>query len=141
VQEVFSGKLAEPRLDIAFTRNFGAAIREGARRGPNFAGKFNISQWGCGRKCVQMAVIHEQSGAVYRGPFATLAFGPSRIWYASGSSANGFKPVEFRLGSRLLIVRGCMEEEHRNCSYFYYEWDGKKFRLLRKSVPPSPPPF
>jgi len=138
-EEVFKGKLAEPQLKTAFARNFGTAIREGAARGPNFAGRFAIVQWGCGSECVQMAVVDEKSGTVYRGAFATLAFSPSLIWH--GPDADRFEPVSFRLDSRLLIVRGCPEENERNCAEFFYEWDGKKFTLRQRLQPPPPPVF
>ena len=139
VEEVFKGKSAEPRLNTAFARNFATAIREGAARGPNFAGGFAIVQWGCGSECVQMAVVDEKGGAVYRGPFSTLAFSPSLIWH--GREADRFEPVSFRLDSRLLIVRGCPEENEQNCAMFFYEWDGKKFVLRQKLKPPPPPVF
>ncbi len=138
-REVFKGELTEPQLKTAFVRNFGTAIREGAARGPNFAGRFAIVRWGCGSECVQMAVVDEKSGAVYRGPFATLAFSVSLIWHGNGPEADRFEPVSFRLDSRLLVVRGCPEENQRNCAEAYYEWDGKKFRLLRKFTPAPPP--
>lgn len=140
-EEVFKAKPAEPHLNAAFARNFGTAIREGAARGPNFAGRFAIVQWGCGSECVQMAVVDEKSGAVYRGPFATLAFSPSLIWHGSGPEADRFEPVSFRLDSRLLVVRGCPEENEHNCADFFYEWDGKKFTLRKKLHPPPPPVF
>lgn len=141
VDEVFKGTPIEPHLNTAFARNFGTAIREGAARGPNFAGRFAIVQWGCGSECVQMAVVDEKSGAVYRGPFATLAFSPSRIWHGNGPDADRFEPVTFRLDSRLLVVRGCPEENERNCAAFFYEWDGKKFTLRRRlQTPPAPVP-
>ncbi len=139
VREVFEGKPAEPQLKTAFARNFGAAIREGAERGPNFAGRFAIVRWGRGSECVQMAVVDENNGAVYRGPFATLAFSSSLIWHGNGPEADRFEPVSFRLDSRLLVVRGCPEEDQRNWALFYSEWDGKKFRLLHKFTPRPPP--
>jgi len=139
VDEVFKGKLMEPRLAKPFARNFATAIREGAARGPNFAGRFAIVQWGCGSECVQMAVVNEKSGAVYRGPYATLATSTRLIWHGSGPEADRFEPVSFRLDSRLLIVRGCPEENERNCAIFFYEWDGKKFTLRRRLQPPPPP--
>jgi hypothetical protein len=141
VSEVFSGKPAAPRLTTAFARNFATAIREGAARGPNFAGNFSIVQWGCGTECIQMAVINEKNGSVSRGPFVTLAFSPQLIWHGNGPEADRFEPVSFQLDSRLLVVRGCPEENEKDCAFFYYEWGGKNFRLLQKLIPPPPPRF
>ena len=43
--------------------------------------------------------------------------------------------VEFQLNSRLLIARGC--EEDQDCASFFYEWTGTQFKLLRK-LPTKP---
>jgi hypothetical protein len=43
---------------------------------------------------------------------------------------DGFQPVAYKLTSRLLMVRGCPEEE--NCGSYFYEWTGSRFKLIRK---------
>ena len=52
--------------------------------------------------------------------------------YADGTNGRDdtFKALQFSPKSRLLIVRGCPEDE--NCGAYYYEWTGSRFRLLRK---------
>ena len=140
VSEVFKGMPAEPRLTTPFAREFRSQIRESASKGPNFAGKFSIAQWGCGAGCIQMAVIDEQTGAVYRGPFTTLDFSAG-LHYADlsdSSHVDSFEPLGFRKESRMLAVRGCLEEDQSNCALFFYEWDGKKFTQLHKlMLPPA----
>ena len=37
-------------------------------------------------------------------------------------------PLAYKLDSRLLIARGCPEEE--NCGSYFYEWTGTKFKLI-----------
>ena len=132
--EIFKGKPAEPQLTTPFAREFRTQIRDATRKGANFAGKFTIAQWGCGGGCIQMAVIHEETGAVSRGPFTTLDFSaPLRFAGGSDSSkVDSFEPLAFRKDSRLLIVRGCPEENQNSCATFYYEWSGLKFRLLQR---------
>ncbi|HLH00946.1 MAG TPA: hypothetical protein VKX49_31870 [Bryobacteraceae bacterium] len=132
VTEVFQGKPVPPRLTTAFARSFRTVIREAAKQGPNFAGWFTIAHWGCGSGCIQMAVIDQKTGAVYKGPFTVLDFGAPRR-FADGSDASnvGFEPLAFRKDSRLLAVRGCPEENQNRCALFYYEWTGQSFRLLR----------
>ena len=134
VSEVYTDKPAEPRLSTAFARNFGTAIREGAARGPNFAGTFSIVQWGCGSGCTQMAVVNESNGAVYRGPFVTLDFSSMHV-FPDGTKnfdTDRFEPLRFHVNSRLLVVRGCPEENQNNRATFYYEWGGSKFRLIQR---------
>ncbi len=137
VSEVFNGKLAPPRLTTAFAREFRSQIREAASKGPGFAGKFAFAQWGCGGGCIQMAIVDEQTGAVYPGPFKTLDFStPLRFADGSDSSkVDSFEPLVFRKDSRLLAVRGCPEEDQNNCALFYYEWNGAAFRLVQKLKP------
>ncbi len=64
-------------------------------------------------------------------PFGILGFGYS-LKYADGISGldEKFTPLLFKTDSRLLIVRGCPEDE--NCGEYYYEWTGSRFKLLRK---------
>jgi hypothetical protein len=42
----------------------------------------------------------------------------------------GFHPLEYSVNSRLLIVRGCPEDQ--NCGSYFYEWTGSEFKLIRK---------
>ncbi|HUJ49553.1 MAG TPA: hypothetical protein VLW25_05120 [Bryobacteraceae bacterium] len=137
VSEVFTGKPAEPRLSLPFAREFRTQIREAAKKGPNFAGKFTIAQWGCGGGCIQMAVINEETGAVSRGPFMSLDFSAA-LHFADGSDTSmpdSFEPLVFLKDSRLLAVRGCPEEDRNNCALFYHAWDGAKFAPVQKLKP------
>lgn len=136
VKKIFTGKPAiHTHLTASLPGGYHSAVRDAAKRGPNFAGKFALARWSCGSSCVQMAVINEQTGAVYRGPIEKLNFS------APQHSAAAFEPLEFRRDSRLLIARGCPEEVQSNCATFFYEWKGTKFRLLQKlSATPLPVP-
>lgn len=132
--EVFHGPPAPPRLTTALARKFRSVIREEAQKGPNFAGSFAIVQWGCGSSCIQMAIVNEQTGAIYPGPFTVLDFGAAHRFAdkSDSSQVDTFEPLVFRKYSRLLAVRGCPEENQGNCALFYYEWSGLKFRLLQR---------
>lgn len=90
-----------------------------------------------------MAVIDEKTGAVYRGPFATLDFS-APLHFADGSDSSqpdSFEPLAFRKDSRMLVVRGCPEEDQNSCALLFYEWTGAKFLLLQKLKPPPSPVF
>ena len=49
--------------------NFKTAINDAVAKGPNFAGKFAVAQWGCGSNCQSHAVVNVESGKI-------IAFGP-----------------------------------------------------------------
>ena len=40
-------------------------LREGAGKGPNFAGQFTLVSWGCGAGCQDWAVVDARSGKVF----------------------------------------------------------------------------
>jgi hypothetical protein len=108
---------------------FAAQIRRQAILPPNFAGHFRIAEWGCGSSCVSVAIIDLKSGEVDNGPFSILAYGePYR--YEGGSDE-----LAYRVGSRLLIARGCPED--KNCGTYYFAWEDHGFRKLR-FVPHGP---
>ena len=85
VLEIFHGRPAEPVLNTSFARLFRTRIQGAAKKGPNFAGKFTIAHWGCGTTCISIAIINEESGSVYGGPFRFLDYDGS-IRYPDGSS-------------------------------------------------------
>lgn len=119
--EIFKGSPAAPKLRRPGDRLFRTKIREGAAKGPNFAGHFTIADWGCGAGCVSIAIVDAKDGTIYRAPFTALTWGMAFI--------KG-EPLAYKLDSRLLIARGCPEEE--NCGSYFYEWTGTRFKLIRK---------
>lgn len=50
--------------------NFKTALLEAVGKGPNFAGKYAVAQWGCGTQCQGHAVVNVESGKI-------IAFGPA----------------------------------------------------------------
>ena len=53
-------------------RRFRTVLREGARRGPNFAGHFTIVTWGCGSSCQMTAVVDARTGHVFQPWIQTM---------------------------------------------------------------------
>lgn len=126
----FTGKPAAPVLRTANQRMYRTMIRQGAAKGPNFAGHYTIADWGCGAGCVSIAVIDAKDGQVFDGPFQVLSW--AMYTYEGKIPANtpDFAPLEFSKDSRLLIARGCPEEDH--CASYFYEWNAPRFKLIRK---------
>jgi hypothetical protein len=134
VTEMFDGKPAPPRLVLQGDRLFRTMIRDGALKGPNFAGHYTIAEWGCGSACVSMALVDAKDGRIYRSPFGLLGAGDTLQFEEKDSpKEDEFHFLAFRLNSRLLVVKGCPED--KDCATYYYEWTGSVFKLTLK-VPP-----
>ena len=67
-------------------RTYRTRLREGAAKGPNFAGRFTLVSWGCGASCQEWAVVDARTGQVSE-------------WMIRTSVG-----AEFRADSRLLLV-------------------------------------
>jgi hypothetical protein len=120
--EGFSGSPAPPRLATAAQREFRTVLREGAKKGPNFAGHYTVVVWGCGTSCAQVAIIDAITGRISDPPFKLITW----------DDGNGFLKqygLHFTLSSSLFVAEGCPEE--KNCAIRSYEWKGNKLVLLR----------
>ena len=83
---VFHGAPAAPD----FKRNpaaepFAAELREGARRGPNFAGYLRVVEWSCGTSCRRWMVVNSKTGRIHDSPEPAFS-------------------LEYQLSSLLLVV-------------------------------------
>lgn len=67
-------------------RTYRTRLREGAAKGPNFAGHFTLVSWGCGASCQDWAVVDARTGQVSEWMIRTTV------------------GAEFRRESRLLLV-------------------------------------
>ena len=127
VDSVFSGTPATPKFATPGQRRFRTVIRDWARKGPNFAGRYVIAEWGCGTGCGQMAVVDVKSGDVYDGPFGIL---PKGVLSLGSNVEDDNVGMFYRRDSSLLIARGCVNE--RDGGALYYAWIGARFKLLRR---------
>jgi hypothetical protein len=125
--EIFHGKPATPLLKTTGTRLFKTMIREAAKRGPDFAGRYSVAKWGCGSDCLSFVVVDTKTGEVYDEPFAFLTALPGYKDFADSLD----NALSYRLDSNLLILRGCPDDGD-TCSTFFYDWTGARFKLIRK---------
>ena len=125
---VYRGKSAPVNLRSAKGASaFRTRLREGAKEGVNFAGRFTLVSWGCGTGCLQAVIIDARTGRVFF-PDALGGFGVW-LWPDTGDEAMQFKPE-----SRLLIMSGTPGEANNGNSksgIYYYEWTGTRLRLLK----------
>lgn len=110
-----------------YGRMYRTRLRDGARKGPNFAGAFTVVVWGCGSSCQIVAVVDAMTGALSEQTLRTT---------------NG---VEYRRESRLLIADPVHAGDPPldTCAACgipaAYEWTGSRFELLGPG--PHPHPF
>jgi hypothetical protein len=117
VVEIYQGATAP--LDLAdnpAAQAYRTRLIEAAREKPNFAGHYIIAAWGCGAACVEGSIIDAQTGQVFMLPFYVCCW----------NGAEG--PFEFRLDSRLLIIRGRRNEQLPEA--VYYHWSEGQLELL-----------
>ena len=129
VTDVFKGKPAQPIL-TKNNRWYRTRIRDGAAKGPNFAGHYTIAIWGCGSGCASLVVVDAASRKVYASPFGYIG-----MPMPTGENGHEYHGPVFQLKSRLLIADGCLEDE--KCGTFYYEWTANKFKFVRSDPQPK----
>jgi hypothetical protein len=64
---------------------FAPELREGARRGPNFAGHLRVVEWSCGTSCRRWMVVNSRNGRIHDSPEPAFS-------------------LEYQLNSLLLVV-------------------------------------
>jgi len=119
-KSIFHGVPA--RVDVASapaSRLFGTRLREGAAKGPNYAGNLTVVTWGCGTECQTVAVVSAQSGNI-------LTF----LQTCAG--------VTYKLESSLLILNPSdpVAVNPSYCTTQYYVWTGHQLKRI-KSPPKS----
>jgi hypothetical protein len=93
----------------------------------NFAGKYILAQWGCGTSCIQAGIIDAQTGTVYLPivlQWVTRGYNPA---------LEDYEMIEFKKNSKLLIINGAAgyDKKETQEGFWYYEWTGKDFKLLK----------
>jgi hypothetical protein len=123
----FAGRNAAPVLATPDARRFRTMIRDGARRKPNFNGRYIVATWGCGTDCEMGAIVDAVTGRVVSLP--VVAGSPED---ADRDSTH----FDFRLDSRLLVMHGMIGEEPPMGSH-YFTFDGRKLTRLTTIVKPE----
>lgn len=106
---------------------FRTVLRQGAAKGPNFAGSYTVVSWGCGTMCQQSAVIDAATGKI--------------VAYNLPSSGE----LDYRLDSRLLIAYQPRSDlppspEDRGVPSYYVMEDGN-LKLVGREVDGRYEPF
>jgi hypothetical protein len=130
VRERYSGPLAAPDVKRhPRSRLFRTMIREGAKRGPNFAGHYTLTFWGCGSGCVSVAIVDARSGKVFH-PRNLREIDNYNVAYEELVALHG-DLINFRLDSKLLIVIGGINEDTALRGISYFLWENERLRRIR----------
>ena len=111
--KVFKGHSAPPKLLTADQREFRTVLRNGAKKGPNFASHFTVVQWGCGSNCIAMAVVDAVTGVVYDKDMPQM-------------NDPGICGSVYKLTSALFVVETSLAP-NGDCKPKPYIWDGSHF--------------
>ncbi|VWC57238.1 hypothetical protein BCO18430_00418 [Burkholderia contaminans] len=116
---------AAPRLATRETRLYRTVIRDEFTQPANFSGHYRVAIWGCGTDCRNFAIVDKYTGATYTMP---------GVQAIAGVMGNDEERVDFRPGSRLLIVAGCFNDDcddnSAKAARFFYEWTGTQLRRI-----------
>ena len=119
--EAFSG----PNAALVLTRDdrtFRTRLREASKEKPNFAGHYILKAWGCGTSCLMGAVIDAKTGRVHWWNFSICCW---------NSIDDNFKPIEFRLNSKLIVFSGARNEKEGDEAAHFYKFENGRFVHLR----------
>lgn len=126
----YTGPVAAP--DVAGdprSRRFRTAIAEGARRGPDFAGRYTVVSWGCGSGCSAIAIVDAVTGRVFHP--VRWASSTTSTWRNEEFARPYGELVGFRLDSRLLVVVGGINEDPALRGISYFVWEHERLRRIR----------
>ena len=123
-EQGWKGPAATVRLATHSERMFRTRLTEAAQKPPDFAGHYRFAGWGCGSNCGAGAIVDLTTGVVYQPPLATKGEGWEH--WISCTAIFGDQPYEYRLTSRLMIVRCGVGTP----DIHYLLWEGSGFREL-----------
>jgi hypothetical protein len=124
---VFQGKVAPPQLVTAEERQHAGVLGKAAIRMPNFAGNYVVMEWFCGELCARVAIIDARAGTIHPSPFKTADSA-----FALPLARTDFQRPEYRLNSKLLVVRNACPEGFPKCATYYFVWENNTFRQVQR---------
>ncbi len=124
------GRPASARIDEdTQAKLYRSVLKEGATKGPNFAGQYTIVGWGCGSSCLQFAIVDARTGEVFF-PAGIHNIATAHVQGVDGEEAE-YTGLRFRLDSDLLITLGAINEDERREGWSFFKWTGGKLDLIR----------
>ena len=115
--------LVRPKLKLNnnFSRMFKTRLRKGMQENPvDFAGHYVIVTFGCGNGCLYGGYIDAETGQAMEIPFSVSPPGLFREP----------DPIEHKANSRLLIVRGNLNEADGPAMKYFFSLQGSKIKPI-----------
>jgi hypothetical protein len=126
--EKYNGKNSTVVLKSKNDREFRTQLRSAAREKPNFAGHYIVAAWGCGSACLMGAVIDANSGVVHWFPHTICCW---------EDTSDKFRPIDYRLSSRLIVFSGDRNEKEGDDGAHFYEFKDGTFVHIRSIMKPA----
>jgi hypothetical protein len=124
----------KPKVDLKshpMAGRFRTMLRDGAAKGPNFAGHYAVVGWGCGTSCLQFAVVDLKSGKViFPGDFSVITWDHFAADDFEKAAAGPYWGLRYQNDSRLLIVVGALNESEERQGAFYYVLEKDKLKKI-----------
>ena len=125
-------KLKNVKVNLKSHKNakmFRTNLRNTAKEGVNFAGRYILTTWGCGTNCSQSAIIDARNGRVFfPNELEGAGFGFCEL-------PDDTEPIVYQANSRLLVLNGFkggdLELENGRCGIYYLEWTGTNFKQVK----------
>ncbi|MBV9992605.1 MAG: hypothetical protein JOZ72_15100 [Alphaproteobacteria bacterium] len=138
----FAGPHVAPRVHASREAwQYRTNLRDAAKAGPNFAGRYTLAGWGCGTGCLDWGVVDQANGKVtFDGRIRTIE-NLTDVWpindpvtghYAAlGANAADFDTLLFRKDSDLLVMLGAPGGDEAQSGIHWLRWTGARFESLR----------
>jgi len=132
VVEHWRGIPAQVKLTTPSERMFRTRLTDASKQAPVFAGHYQFPTWGCGSACVAGAIIDLKTGTVFPPPLGGQGSGWNRWLICDGGGMIEGNYTDYRLDSRLMIVR-CQDGDDAT-DWHYLVWEERGFREIRLVV-------
>jgi len=130
--DVFKGTPAVPVLQGKRARMYKTVITNGAKEGPDFAGRYTVVTWGAGMGNFSMVVVDAKTGKLFYPPFESIGLAAYGL-PIDGAEGN----PAYKLESRLFAFSGCPGKEYEGCpdrakeGLYIYDFNNGRFKLVR----------
>jgi hypothetical protein len=118
-----------PLVLIGDDRHWRTRLRRGYTEPVNFARRYILTYWGCGAECIHGAALDTKTGAVHWLPGSVCCWGSNLANDLESVEA----PISFRRDSRLIILKGMINETGISGTH-YFKFEGGQFIAIL-SVP------
>src|SRR5215469_10341966 len=108
--KVYKRRPAPAKLVTPDQREYRTVLRNGAKKGPNFAGHFTVVEWGCSSNCIAIAVVDAVTGTVYDQDMPQM-------------NESGICGPIFKVTSTLFVVE-TSPIPNGDCEPELYRWEG-----------------